>query len=524
MQKKTSFEKLTFGVAVMGFAVVLTKICGLFFKIPLTRILGTSGMGIFNTAYTVYTVLFVLCTAGLPSAMSVNVSVSAEGKGRYPDAHRILVTAIKFFAALGLTGSIAMYAAAAPVSEFLGNPESASSLKALSACVFFTCLAGVFRGFFQGHGNMVPTAVSQVIEALGKLVFGVLLAFYALSKGLAIEHVSAYAVFGVTVASVLSCAYLALKYVIFKAQNRSIPRENTKYSEKNVLKSLFRVAAPITLSSLVMSLVGVIDLLLVMHLLKSPNGSTDFANDQYGAYSALATPLFNLPSVMVLPIATAALPVLAGSFAANKRKKISDTASYAVKVTAAISVPCALGLLFLSAPILSLIFDGVSAAKAAPMLSSLATAVIFMCLTSVQAPILQGAGRPALPMISMAVGAGFKIAVGAILIPKIGIYGCAMGTFICYCISSMLNGYFIEKKLGLDVEYMKCHLHAAVCAIPATALAHILYTRLLPDFGNWVACVSCVALCVLIYCVAALLSGYFKIKDIACILHVKRRI
>ena len=123
----------------------------------------------------------------------------------------------------------------------------------------------------------------------------------------------------------------------------------------------------------------------------------------------------------------------------------------------------------------------------------------------------------------MGIGAVVKIAVGAFLIPKIGIFGCAVGTFCCYSVASILNGYFIESKLNINVEYMKSFLHSLICAIPATGLAHLLYRKFYEIFGNTIACTVAVALCALIYVTAILLSGYFKIKDIACVLHFRRR-
>jgi len=523
MSERSGIEKISFGVAVMSFSVILTKICGMFFKIPLTSILGTYGMGVFNTAYTVYSLLFVLCSAGLPSAIAISVSSNLEAspnKEKRADPAQILSVSIRFFGAVGFLCAAATYAAADILAGLLNNPQSAMSLRALSACVFFTCISGVFRGYFQGHKDMVPTAVSQVIEALGKLVFGVLFAMYATKKGFPVGSVAAYAVFGVTLSSILSALYLLVKYVFFKHKGAFLAKNET-VGNKTVLKNLFKTAAPITVSSLVMSVVGIIDLILVMRLLKSPDGSLDFANDQYGAYSALATPLFNLPSVLIMPIATAVLPVIAGAVSANAQKKSLDTVIYAVKLCTAIAVPCALGLCFLSEPVLSLLFEDSAALKAAPMLSALSSAVVFTCFLSIQNPILQGNGLPQLPMISMLAGAVIKVLLGIFLIPKLGIYACAIGTFGCYAFASLINGCFIERRIGLQIPYLRYFLHAAVCAVPATALSYMI-NQSLSAADKRLACITAIGACVIIYFALIIISGFFKIRDITHVLHIKR--
>jgi len=505
---------------------MLTKICGMFFKIPLTSILGTYGMGVFNTAYTVYSLLFVLCSAGLPSAIAISVSSNLKdgenGCNLDVPPRSILWVSIRFFGAIGLVCAALTYAFAEKLAGLLNNPESAPSLKALSLCLLFTTVSGVLRGYFQGHGDMVPTALSQVIEAFGKLALGVLFAWYASSHGYPIRSVAAYAVFGVTLSSLLSAVYLLLKYAFYK-QRRAYKTKNTDNRDTAILKKLFKTAAPITMSSLVMSIVGIIDLILVMRLLKGADGSSDFANDQYGAYSALATPIFNLPSVMIMPIATAILPVIAGAVSVGKIKKVVDSVLYAIKLCFSVAVPCALGLCFLSEPILMLLYEDTAAHKAAPMLSSLSVAVVFICLISVQGPVLQGVGKASLPMISMLVGAFAKILTGIFLIPRLGIYACALGTLICYAIASLLNGYFIERKAAIQIPYLRYFLHSLICALPATAFSHALYLAINSKIGVNLACVAAIALAASIYLALILLSGYFKIRDIAFVLSIKRK-
>lgn len=526
MSERSGINKLTFGVAVMSFSVILTKICGMFFKIPLTSILGTYGMGVFNTAYTVYSLLFVLCSAGLPSAIAISVSSNLEAnpnKEKRADPSQILSVSVRFFGAVGFGFAVITYVTADLLARLLNNPQSAMSLKALSACVLFTCISGVFRGYFQGHKDMVPTAISQVTEALGKLIFGVCFALYASKKGFPVGSVAAYAVFGVTLSSLLSMLYLLIKYAFFK-HRKSFLAKNETVDNKIVLKKIFKTAAPITMSSLVMSVVGIIDLVLVMRLLKSPDGSFGFANDQYGTYSALAVPLFNLPSVLIMPIATAALPVIAGAVSSDAVKKVQETVLYAVKLCTSIAVPSALGLCFLSEPILMLLFEDSAAIKAAPMLSALSSAVVFMCLLSVQNPILQGEGLPTLPMVSMLFGATVKVLIGIVLIPRLGIYACAIGTFGCFSTASLINGFFIERKTGLEIPYLRYFLHALVCAIPATALSYMINRSLWEITDPRISCFVAVCSCALIYFALIIISGFFKIRDITHVLHIKRRV
>ena len=194
-------------------SAVLVKVIGLLYRIPMLNRLGSEGMGYFNTAYEVYALLCVLATAGLPVAMSVLISeVTATGKDgclhTAPTVRRIFSVSLGVFLAVGSLGSGAMFLLAEPLGKLLGNPEAAACIRAISPTVFLICLSGAFRGYFQGQRNMVPTAVSQVIEAMGKLFLGLLFAGYAKSKGADLPTTAAYAVLGLTVGTALSVLYL----------------------------------------------------------------------------------------------------------------------------------------------------------------------------------------------------------------------------------------------------------------------------------------------------------------------------
>ena len=268
--------KFLSGVSLLTLSAVAVKVIGLAYRIPMLRVLGTAGMGYFNTAYEVYALLCVLSTAGLPVAMSVLLA-GGDGAPAYRAlSRRIYRVSLAVFCTIGVLGTAALLLPARLWAEMLGNPDAAASIRAVSPAVLAVCLAGAARGYFQGLSDMKPTAVSQVIEALGKLILGLAFAYFAARRGAPLPVTAACAVLGLTAGTVASAAWLLFRRA---RQDRragdALPVDMPPFplpGRRHILRRLAAVALPVTLSAGVISLTKCVDLALILRRLPGCGG------------------------------------------------------------------------------------------------------------------------------------------------------------------------------------------------------------------------------------------------------------
>ncbi|MBQ0010280.1 MAG: oligosaccharide flippase family protein [Ruminococcus sp.] len=305
MPDKKSEPRILSGVLVLTFSNILVKLLGLFFKIPLHAFLGDQGMGYFNIAYNIFVTLYMVSTAGLPIAISILVSRSRT-LGRKREVRRIFYSALSVFLLLGVIGTSIMIFGAASLAEWMGSPNSYHCIMTVAPTLFFICISSAIRGYFQGHQNMVPTATSEVIEAIGKFAIGIALGKYAISKGYSLEIAAAYAIAGIGIGVAAGMIYLTAAKII-RGNDRGESSEietTTCSSRKTILRQLISIAVPITISAVALNLTGIIDSFTIINRM-SAYVTTEEAEAAYGNYSTLAVTLSHLPSALITPIASA---------------------------------------------------------------------------------------------------------------------------------------------------------------------------------------------------------------------------
>jgi len=511
----TKKNTLLSGALVLALAGALVKIIGLVYKIPLTNLIKSEGMGYFNSAYTIYTLFYMLSTAGLPVAISMLVS-QARTLGNRARVKKIFSTAAIMFFAVGTLGSLAMFFFSGFFAEILGNPSAALSIKAISPTLFFVSAISVFRGYFQGHQYMLPTAISQIAEAAGKLGFGIFLASAAIKKGYGYEKAAAGAAIGLSIGMAVAFLYLAVTAVFFKGEKYYETLYDTLPSgnRRTILKSLIKAALPITFSASVLSMSNTLDLVTVMHALVKSGLSSAAANAAYGNYTALAVPLFNLPIVLITPIANTVVPYIAGAISAGDTGKVSSSVSISLRTTALIAFPCALGLCALAGPILTLLFDDSLAQAAAPLLALLAPSVVFLSFATVTNALLQSLGRPLVPVFSMFAGAAVKIISCPIFIERFSVKGTPMSTFLCYFTVCIINFIFIYRGMKEKPRFFKMFmrpLFASACSAFGSSYANVKIAEYL---GENMACLASIALAALIYFTIIVLTRYISRDEI----------
>ncbi|MBQ1982981.1 MAG: oligosaccharide flippase family protein [Clostridia bacterium] len=485
------------GAAILTLSALVVKLMGLLYRIPMLDRLGTEGMGYFNTALELYALLCALSTAGLPVAMSVLISDTRHRDmpltARRLGVRRIFSVALVTFMVVGCVGSVLLALFARPLAALLGNPAAASAMVAIAPTVLLICLSSAMRGYFQGKGNMIPTAISQVVESAGKLAFGLLLASRARARGADLPGVAAAAVLGLTIGTLLSLGYLALHKALEGRRAPAAPArltadgllagencaietacslENTNCaaaacpSRRAVFRALMRTALPVTMGAALLSLCRVADLAIILRRLAALGVDSVRANQLYGAYSTLALPLFHLLPTLATSVSVSSIPALAAALADSQTPQNSDEdhekhsprqiATRALGVTIYLAVPAALGLSTLSREVLSLLFPAqpVAVAEAAPLLSLLALSVPAACLVTVTGGMLQAAGHPAAPIRALLISTALRLPLLGLLL------GVTAGTAV------PLLAVPLTTLLG-DTVMAALQLRALACHAPA---------------------------------------------------------
>lgn len=433
------------GAAILAAGIALVKVIGAFFKIPIVNIIGSKSYADFNNAYNIYSLLLTMSTAGQSVALSKMVAAShAVGKER--QVRKMLRVSLTLFASVGFLSFLLMFFGNHVLAGWLYDKQTAAAIRYLApAVVFVSCLSS-FRGYAQGHAYMVPSAVSQVIEALGKLLIGLPLAWLAVKAGKGEDMCAAYAILGVTVGSALALCYMVAEYGRNRA--RVDPREEVS-GTGSILKELLAIAIPITLTSSAMSLINLIDARVVQGQLQNALGMAEEQSRLlYGTYSGVMN-IYNLPASFIVAITASVIPNVSAAMARERHKEAGRVMKAAFHVTALLVFPMGVGMSVLGEPIVRLIFPALDAALAGPLLSILGIASIFVCMVQVSNAVLQAYGYQRLP-IGVMVAAGtamLLIDYNLVAVPSINIFGSPIGTLCCFVIAAAVDFYLIHRLI-----------------------------------------------------------------------------
>lgn len=493
------------GVFFLTLSNFLTKLCGLFLKVPLTNTLGDSGMAYFNLAYAVYKWFYMISTAGLPVAAAVLCAECAAEKDpiiRSASLLRIRRIILSLFSLLGLIGALIIFFASPLFAHLQGAPYAAAAIAATAPALFCICIVSALRGYYQGLSELLPASISQVVEAGAKMGFGLLFAAYATQKGLPLYLIAAYAIGGLGVGSFLGMLIMLafLPRISKKAGIIAHTRQPKPQTEEHFAKRLWRIAIPVTLAASVLSLSDMLDSMTVIRRLIYGGIDSSEALRLYGNYTALAVPMFNLPPILIYPVTTALIPILTSTFTKANKAEFHAFAKTALSVTMLIAMPCAAGMSALSEPILRLFFRADLAATGAPLLRVLALGIVFLSLLAMSNAILQATGYAKLPVYAMIAGAVVKFIASFILcaIPEINIYGSPISTVLCYAVMAICNLIFVIWKTKANLSVSACikpALASVVCALCALCVYHLL----LPHAAHSIVTLTAIGVAAIVY-------------------------
>ncbi|MGN0475804.1 MAG: polysaccharide biosynthesis C-terminal domain-containing protein [Ruminococcus sp.] len=564
--KNQSIKGQTFvkGAMIMSLALIVVKLCGMIYKVALTRVYGlfgdelaSFGTGLFNNAYEIYVPLFTIATAGLPIAVSRLISESNAQK-RYKDIRRIHKVSIPFFVIMGVVCSLLMFGGSFFYIKIIDSPYALPSMICLSPTIFFGCLVSIYRGYFEGMRNMTPTSVSEIIEGASKLVFGLTFAYLIMKFGLdgyeadgtifgiafASEKEAIYtlvgysvsgAVLGITLGTVLSFLYLFFKY---KRMGGGITQEQLANSvdarsKNETFRVLIRTAIPIGLGALVMNISGSIDGMIIQRVLAdmSVSNGTALATQYpmyadavidgtiqtklWGCYGAALT-VMQLVTVITQAFGTTAMPMVTSAYAKGDKQMLKTAINRVLKLTCLVTFPCGIGLSVLAEPIMQITYGGNVAIVGAECLKVMGFAVLFMAGITPICSMLQGVGKVKTPVMLYSIAVVIKIIMNFALVTNVNvnIRGAATGTLVGFLIVCVIAMYILVKSTGIRPNFKNAIVKPLISSILCGLTAFLSYYFLKDMVNIFVATLLSICLAAIIYVVFVLLLRTFDKNDL----------
>ena len=531
-QNKKTTGKQTFlqGAAVLAAATAIVKIIGAIYKIPLQNIVGKAGYGYFGTAYNVYDVLLMVSTTGLPVAMSRMIS-EAQTLEHHDQIRKIFSTALRVFLLLGILGSAGMLLLAKPLSAMFHNGEDVAwfAIACLAPAVLLVCIIAAFRGFFQGQSNMTPTSVSQVFEALCKLIVGLALAWVLMeATGGDQTYGAGGAILGVTIGCLVSMLYLTWRY---RCAIRELPTGGPVKTTMDTMKTLLAIAVPITLGSAGLQIINLVDAVVYMRRLVNAAGILPGRADELKGIYEFCRTIFNLPGAFITPIVISVIPAITSHLTMKNQRGVRMVEGSALRITGLIAAPCAFGLLSLAKSIVDLLTANYTQADlqvGGMILALLGVTVLFNSVILVTNAMMQAHGDVTTPVVNMILGGVVKVVINFVLvgIPSLNIVGAAIGTLICYLVIMVLNIAAMHRKASIDLRSLTGLLKPILAAALMGAVAYMANGFLSAYLGSSLGCllgicaagvvyvILVVALKVITYDDCMLLPGGEKIAKI----------
>ncbi len=556
------------GALILAVSTIVVKLIGALYKIPLTELFGGVGRGYFNSAYNIYTPIYAISMAGLPVAVSRLVSESMS-LGRFGEVRQIYKVSTKLFLITGCIGTAVMFLLSYPYVHFVAGTGALPSILAIAPSIFFCCAMSSYRGYYEGLRNMTPTAVSQVIEALGKLILGIGLAWTVMRIGVrqfetsgavfgqpaenidvAYSHIYPYtaaaAIMGVTIGTVVGFLFLMLRH---KIKGDGITRVDlinapAQCTDREIARRIITFAVPMVVGALITNITNFIDAVTVQSRLRdafriapeviksmyaysigvSGTLDKDIPTYLYGNYGA-ALDFRNLIPTITMSLGISALPVLSAAWALKDKQQIRTNVESVLRVTMLIALPAGFGMAVLASPILTILYgkhpDIVPIAS--PIMAVYGYATALMAVSTPIANMLQGIGRTDIPVKAAIAGSAVKIFLNYILVgnPRLNIHGAPIGSIACYVVIVAINLFFLlhvsEVRIRIGSVFLKPLLCAGCCAASAWG-AYRLCSRFLPPsvpHTDLVLVAAAVIVAVIVYVIALLLCKGLSKEDIS---------
>ncbi len=529
------------GAVILSLSTIIVKVIGMFYKIPLKHLIGDAGYAYFNAAYAIYTVLLVISTTGLPVALSRMVS-EAHTLQNGKQMKRIFHTALIAYMTIGIIGTgLMMLLPGLLADQVMGMPNAVYSIFALGPAVLFICFASAGRGYFQGQGNMKPTAVSQIIEAAGKLLLGLGFAWLVMRSTADEAYASGATIAGISIGAGFSALYVLLKYRGNRKEVASMG--GTALPMKQTARTLLAIAIPITIGAAGLQLINLLDEITVTHRLVSAAEQTArgaenimgrlleigaleqgkqtlaqrTAEVSKGIYSFCQT-IFNFPTAFIPCITAAIIPAITSCLTLKDNKGVKNVQDSSLRLMGLIAMPCAVGLLVMAEPVMALLggYSGEKLQFAAILLALLAPTVLINSITTMTTAIMQAHNHMVWPVINTLIGGLVKVAVNYILVgnPDVAILGAPVGTLACFLVIMVLNIFAMRRSLSEAPRLLPAIWKSGLVALVMGGAAFAVYYVLKGFVSSVVLCCGgAIAVAVVVYVLLVILLKAITYED-----------
>ncbi|MDR3990134.1 MAG: polysaccharide biosynthesis protein [Phascolarctobacterium sp.] len=494
----SSNNKFLKGTLILTVSSIVVKVIGSLNWIILSRVLGGEGIGLYQMGFPIYLMAITLSSAGIPVAISI-ITAEKLAQKDFLGAKRVFNVSLRLLFVTGLVFASALFFGAHWLidNHWIRDSRAYYSIIALAPAVFFVTFLASFRGYLQGWQIMTPTAASEIVEQLMRVVTMIVFANMFMPHGLA------YAAGGASMGAGVGafCALLVLMWFYGRLKQKlkaDLQQQNplaTRESARAIISRLLRLALPVSMSSLMLPVVANLDLLIVPQRLEAAGFHISQATEFFGYLTGMAVPLINLATIFTAAMTISLVPAISESRALNDVFGIRAKTRTAFRVALIITCPCFVGMYFLAEKIAALIYNAPGAADA---IQTMSVGILLLGLHQISTGILQGLGRTSIPVINMILAAAVKVFLSWTLtaIPTLGIKGAAMATVVDFGLAAVLNMIFIFKYTGLALTFSGVFKPAVSAAAMGAAVYGVI--TLAVSWGAW-AILAAIAVAVPVY-------------------------
>lgn len=493
MSKKKNDTSFLVQGSILAIASLVSRVIGLVYRIPLTAIIGDHGNDYYSCAYEIYSLLLLISSYSLPMAVSKMVSARISN-GEKQNAYRVFKGAMIFALFTGTAACMIVFFGAEELTRLFKTPLGVYALQVLAPTLIIVAVLGVFRGFFQGMGTMIPSAVSQIIEQIVNAVVSVGAAYVLFAYGRRIatvlgskEHYDAAygaagGTLGTSAGALCGLAFIIFVFSMFFPKFRKAMRRENKIGKKQpesyrvIFGILIGTIVPVLMSTTIYNMVSIVDQWLFKNIATIQGYSAADVSEWWGIFSGKYRVLTNVPISISTALAASCVPTLAAAFAQKDEKQVRSKIGMSMRFIMVVAMPCTAGIMVLADPIIQLLFPG-SSSLAGHLLQAGGISVIFYSISTLSNAVLQGIDRMRIPVrnasVALVLHAGV-IAVGMFGL-KLNIYGICVGTIAFSLIMCILNGMSVRKYSGFKPDVTKTFIKPAIASVIMGAVVYAAY-------------------------------------------------
>ena len=506
------------GALILSLGGLFAKILGALYRIPLTNIIGSYGMGLYQLVFPPYILFLTIAQAGIPTALSKLIAENNQ-LGNYDRSRKVFRYAFTVLAILGVVSVALMAGLSKVIARSQGNEATAQAFLIVAPALFFVPVTNALKGYFQGHMNMTPSGVTTVIEQVVKLAVGLTCAIKFMPD---VNKAVMGAVFAITVSEFGSMAIMSVVYLVHVRRNNLSKVKLVRGDVKDITPAVFALAVPVALGGFVMQMSQVIDSVMVVNLLNAPN-----ATQMYGLWTGPVNSMLGLPIALSGGVAVSALPGITKMYCSNDKENLNTAFNTAMKLTLVIAIPCALGMIALSRPILQLLYRGLPDEEihvACMLVSISGLSIVFLAYMQTSVSVCQAVGKPYASVVIMAFSIVVKALVNLFTLPneKINIYGAAISETLCYLFATVCVTIYLRRKIGLKLDLNQCLIKPmsagclmTLCIVVATLFANSV-------FGGTFGTLILIALSGVVYITMVLTLKVFNKSELKMLPHAQK--